>query len=199
MSELLRIEFLIQKNYIKSLVISIIVILCSFTLSNSINNIQFMSIFFTFYFIIVSIQIEKRNKFNIYLNSLPIKKEKYVLSKYLSSIIYIILTNILFLIISLFFNFIFNRTMSTCFSNIITTLSIQFLYASIILPVFINLNYKYIKFFNVAFSVITVIFLMEMQIKTTLFINNFKFLIFSIIVFLISLMLSIFIFKRRDV
>ncbi|WP_024615797.1 ABC-2 transporter permease [Clostridium sp. Ade.TY] len=199
MSELLRIEFLIQKNYIKSLVISIIVILCSFTLSNSINNIQFMAIFFTFYFIIVSIEIEKRNKFNIYLNSLPIKKEEYILSKYLSSIIYIILTNILFLIISLFLNFIFNRTMFTCFSNIITTLSIQFLYASIILPVFININYKYTKFFNVAFSVITVIFLMEMQVKTILFINNFKFLIFSIIVFLISSIISIFIFKRRDV
>ncbi|MDU1686993.1 MAG: ABC-2 transporter permease, partial [Clostridium perfringens] len=52
----------------------------------------------------------KRNKFNLCLNSIPIRKRDYIMAKYISSILYLVIVNILITLICLIISLILRNT-----------------------------------------------------------------------------------------
>ena len=102
MKELLKLDFFIQKKYIKSSIIVFLFLGITFALTQGMNYLYTMGTFIVFYLTIIPIEVERKSKFNIYLNSLPNKKSNYIYSKYLSTLIYIIVVNLF-----LYYSYIF--------------------------------------------------------------------------------------------
>lgn len=75
MKELLKLDFFIQKKYIKSSLIVLLLLGVTFTLTQGLNYLYTMGTFIVFYIMLIPIEVEGKTKFNVYLNSLPIKKQ----------------------------------------------------------------------------------------------------------------------------
>ncbi|WP_415344565.1 ABC-2 transporter permease, partial [Clostridium perfringens] len=74
MKELIKLDFFIQKKYIKSLLIMFLFLIVIFSVNGKIeNSLYSLGLFVVFYLVIVPIELEKRNKFNLCLNSIPIR------------------------------------------------------------------------------------------------------------------------------
>lgn len=207
MKELLKLDFFIQKKYIKSSLMVFALLGITFTLTQGLSYLFTMGTFIVFYLMIIPIEVEGKTKFNIYLNSLPMKKTNYVYSKYLATIFYIVVVNLFLYFLCTILGMISGNAFTLTLREILPSLTIQLFYVAITLPVYLVISYKFYRVFNI-------IFIMVIMIVSSLLSNcleNEKLqalfditsggygLIFGIITLIISLIVSLIIYKKSEV
>ncbi|WP_317412718.1 ABC-2 transporter permease, partial [Clostridium baratii] len=149
MINLLKMEFLVQKKFLKGLILMIVFTTYISLVSGGTQSIYLISTMIVFVLVLTTIEVEKRSNFNLCINSMPIKKSEYITAKYISALIYIISANMMFFIIFKGLNIILKNEMFYLdINSIILVISVQTLYMSIIIPIFIFLNRKYYRFAN---------------------------------------------------
>ena len=205
MVSLLKMEFLVQKKFIKALILILICTIYIFLVSGGSQSIYLISTMIVFVLVLTTIEVEKRSKFNLCINSMPIKKSEYITAKYISALIYIISTNMMFFII---FKGLYIISKNNMFyldvDSIMLVISAQILYISIIEPIFIFLNHKYYKFVNmfvIGGTTFIIGILSEENILMDLLSNtkNITFLCISSIIFILSWIGTNLIYEKRDV
>ncbi|WP_270558075.1 ABC-2 transporter permease, partial [Clostridium perfringens] len=138
MKELIKLDFFIQKKYIKSLLIMFLFLIVIFSVNGKIeNSLYSLGLFVVFYLVIVPIELEKRNKFNLCLNSIPIRKRDYIMAKYISSILYLVIVNILITLICLIISLILRNTNEINFSMVLMFVAFESMYVAVIQPLYI--------------------------------------------------------------
>lgn len=170
-------------------------------------------------FISFAVNYDEKNKSEIVLNSLPIKREDIVISKYISVFVFAILGIIYSIIIGFIGKFtglqVFARSISLL--DIVLVLTSACIFSSIFFPVYFKFGYVKMNLFNVVLAMLF-IFLPSVAIgyatenpnnifvrKINYFINNTSSftqnslaLLVSLIFFLISLMISMHIYKNKE-
>lgn len=205
MISLLKMEFLVQKKFLKGLILMIVFAIYISLVNGGTQSIYLISTMIVFILVLTTIEVEKRSNFNLCINSMPIKKSDYITAKYISAIIYIISANMMFFILFKGLNIILKNEMFSLYINsIILVISVQTLYMSIIIPVFIFLNRKYYRFANMLIiggTTSIVVILSEENILMDLLSNirSIVFLCISSTVFILSWLGTNLIYEKRDV
>ncbi|MDK0709883.1 ABC-2 transporter permease [Clostridium perfringens] len=206
MKELIKLDFFIQKKYIKSLLIMFIFLLVIFSVNGKIeNSLYSLGLFVVFYLVIVPIELEKRNKFNLCLNSIPIRKRDYIMAKYISSILYLVIVNILITLVCLIISLILTNSNEINFSMVLMFVAFELIYVAVIEPLYIFMNYKYYRIINIITVIISITLgealfkILKNIIELT---NNNKYiilLIVGLISIIISFLITLFFYKRSEV
>ena len=206
MKELLKLDFFIQKKYIKSSIIVFLFLGITFALTQGMNYLYTMGTFIVFYLTIIPIEVE-RSKFNIYFNSLPTKKSNYIYSKYLSTLIYIIVVNLFLYLFCTILGVISGSDFTLTLRAILPNIIVQLFYVSLTLPVYMIISHKFYRVFN------TIFIILIMMISSILFnslenenlqvlfniTNGVYGLVFGILALIISLIVSLNIYKKSEV
>ncbi|EOT2959452.1 ABC-2 transporter permease [Clostridium perfringens] len=207
MKELLKLDFFIQKKYIKSSIIVLLFLGITFALTQGMNYLYTMGTFIVFYLMIIPIEVERKSKFNIYLNSLPTKKSNYIYSKYLSTLIYIIVVNLFLYLFCTILGVISGSDFTLTLRAILPNIIVQLFYVSLTLPVYMIISHKFYRVFN------TIFIILIMMISSILFnslenenlqvlfniTNGVYGLVFGILALIISLIVSLNIYKKSEV
>ncbi|WP_338842499.1 ABC-2 transporter permease [Clostridium perfringens] len=207
MKELLKLDFFIQKKYIKSSIIVFLFLGITFALTQGMNYLYTMGTFIVFYLTIIPIEVERKSKFNIYLNSLPTKKSNYIYSKYLSTLIYIIVVNLFLYLFCTILEVISGSDFTLTLRAILPNIIVQLFYVSLTLPVYMIISHKFYRVFN------TIFIILIMMISSILFnslenenlqvlfniTNGVYGLAFGILALIISLIVSLNIYKKSEV
>ncbi|EGT3606957.1 ABC-2 transporter permease [Clostridium perfringens] len=207
MKELIKLDFFIQKKYIKSSIIVLLFLGITFALTQGMNYLYTMGTFIVFYLMIIPIEVERKSKFNIYLNSLPTKKSNYIYSKYLSTLIYIIVINLFLYLFCTILGVISGSEFTLTLRAILPNIIVQLFYVSLTLPVYMIISHKFYRVFN------TIFIILIMMISSILFnslenenlqvlfniINGVYGLAFGILALIISLIVSLNIYKKSEV
>lgn len=205
MINLLKMEFLVQKKFLKGLILMIVFNTYISLVSGGTQSIYLISTMIVFVLVLTTIEVEKRSNFNLCINSMPIKKSEYITAKYISALIYIISANMMFFIIFKGLNIILKNEMFYLdINSIILVISVQTLYMSIIIPIFIFLNRKYYRFANMLIiggTAFSVGILSEENILIDLLSNtkSITFLCIGSIIFILSWLITNLIYEKRDV
>lgn len=205
MINLLKMEFLVQKKFLKGLILMIVFTTYISLVSGGTQSIYLISTMIVFVLVLTTIEVEKRSNFNLCINSMPIKKSEYITAKYISALIYIISANMMFFIIFKGLNIILKNEMFYLdINSIILVISVQTLYMSIIIPIFIFLNRKYYRFANMLIiggTAFIVGILSEENILIDLLSNtkSITFLCIGSIIFILSCLITNLIYEKRDV
>ena len=207
MKELIKLDFFIQKKYIKSSIIVLLFLGITFALTQGMNYLYTMGTFIVFYLMIIPIEVERKSKFNIYLNSLPTKKLNYIYSKYLSTLIYIIVVNLFLYLFCTILGVISGSDFTLTLRVILPNIIVQLFYVSLTLPVYMIISHKFYRVFN------TIFIILIMMISSILFnslenenlqvlfniTNGVYGLVFGILALIISLIVSLNIYKKSEV
>ena len=207
MKELIKLDFFIQKKYIKSSIIVLLFLGITFALTQGMNYLYTMGTFIVFYLMIIPIEVERKSKFNIYLNSLPTKKSNYIYSKYLSTLIYIIVVNLFLYLFCTILGVISGSDFTLTLRAILPNIIVQLFYLSLTLPVYMIISHKFYRVFN------TIFIILIMMISSILFnslenenlqvlfniTNGVYGLAFGILALIISLIVSLNIYKKSEV
>ena len=207
MKELIKLDFFIQKKYIKSSIIVLLFLGITFALTQGMNYLYTMGTFIVFYLMIIPIEVERKSKFNIYLNSLPTKKSNYIYSKYLSTLIYIIVVNLFLYLFCTILGVISGSEFTLTLRAILPNIIVQLFYVSLTLPVYMIISHKFYRVFN------TIFIILIMMISSILFnslenenlqvlfniTNGVYGLAFGILALIISLIVSLNIYKKSEV
>ena len=207
MKELLKLDFFIQKKYIKSSIIVFLFLGITFALTQGMNYLYTMGTFIVFYLTIIPIEVERKSKFNIYFNSLPTKKSNYIYSKYLSTLIYIIVVNLFLYLFCTILGVISGSDFTLTLRAILPNIIVQLFYVSLTLPVYMIISHKFYRVFN------TIFIILIMMISSILFnslenenlqvlfniTNGVYGLVFGILALIISLIVSLNIYKKSEV
>ncbi|MGV2641277.1 ABC-2 transporter permease [Clostridium perfringens] len=207
MKELIKLDFFIQKKYIKSSIIVFLFLGITFALTQGMNYLYTMGTFIVFYLTIIPIEVERKSKFNIYLNSLPTKKSNYIYSKYLSTLIYIIVVNLFLYLFCTILEVISGSDFTLTLRAILPNIIVQLFYVSLTLPVYMIISHKFYRVFN------TIFIILIMMISSILFnslenenlqvlfniTNGVYGLAFGILALIISLIVSLNIYKKSEV
>ena len=207
MKELLKLDFFIQKKYIKSSIIVFLFLGITFALTQGMNYLYTMGTFIVFYLTIIPIEVERKSKFNIYFNSLPTKKSNYIYSKYLSTLIYIIVVNLFLYLFCTILGVISGSEFTLTLRAILPNIIVQLFYVSLTLPVYMIISHKFYRVFN------TIFIILIMMISSILFnslenenlqvlfniTNGVYGLVFGILALIISLIVSLNIYKKSEV
>ncbi|WP_415313961.1 ABC-2 transporter permease [Clostridium perfringens] len=207
MKELLKLDFFIQKKYIKSSIIVFLFLGITFALTQGMNYLYTMGTFIVFYLTIIPIEVERKSKFNIHLNSLPTKKSNYIYSKYLSTLIYIIVVNLFLYLFCTILGVISGSDFTLTLRAILPNIIVQLFYVSLTLPVYMIISHKFYRVFN------TIFIILIMMISSILFnslenenlqvlfniTNGVYGLAFGILALIISLIVSLNIYKKSEV
>ena len=173
----------------------------------------------TYIFISFAVNYDEKNKSEIVLNSLPIKREDIVISKYISVFAFAILGITYSIIIGFIGKFtglqVFDRSISLL--NIVLVLTSVCIFSSIFFPVYFKFGYIKMNFFNVIL-VMLILFLPSVSIayatenpnnifvqkfnyfmsSTSSFTQNSLALFIGLVIFLLSLMISLRIYKNKE-
>ncbi len=207
MKELIKLDFFIQKKYIKSSIIVFLFLGITFALTQGMNYLYTMGTFIVFYLTIIPIEVERKSKFNIYFNSLPTKKSNYIYSKYLSTLIYIIVVNLFLYLFCTILGVISGSDFTLTLRAILPNIIVQLFYVSLTLPVYMIISHKFYRVFN------TIFIILIMMISSILFnslenenlqvlfniTNGVYGLVFGILALIISLIVSLNIYKKSEV
>lgn len=207
MKELIKLDFFIQKKYIKSSIIVFLFLGITFALTQGMNYLYTMGTFIVFYLTIIPIEVERKSKFNIYLNSLPNKKSNYIYRKYLSTLIYIIVVNLFLYLFCTILGVISGSDFTLTLRVILPNIIVQLFYVSLTLPVYMIISHKFYRVFN------TIFIILIMMISSILFnslenenlqvlfniTNGVYGLAFGILALIISLIVSLNIYKKSEV
>ncbi|MDZ5129173.1 ABC-2 transporter permease [Clostridium perfringens] len=207
MKELLKLDFFIQKKYIKSSIIVFLFLGITFALTQGMNYLYTMGTFIVFYLTIIPIEVERKSKFNIYLNSLPNKKSNYIYSKYLSTLIYIIVVNLFLYLFCTILGVISGSDFTLTLRAILPNIIVQLFYVSLTLPVYMIISHKFYRVFNTIFIILIMIISsilfnsLENENLQVLFniTNGVYGLAFGILALIISLIVSLNIYKKSEV
>ena len=209
MKELIKLDFFIQKKYIKSSIIVFLFLGITFVLTQGMNYLYTMGTFIVFYLTIIPIEIERKSKFNIYLNSLPNKKSNYIYSKYLSTLIYITVVNLFLYLFCTILGVISGSdfTLTLTLRSIIPNIIVQLFYVSLTLPVYMIISHKFYRVVNIIFTILIMMISsilfnsLENENLQVLFniINGVYGLAFGILALIISLIVSLNIYKKSEV
>ncbi|ELC8443092.1 ABC-2 transporter permease [Clostridium perfringens] len=207
MKELLKLDFFIQKKYIKSSLMVFALLGITFTLTQGLSYLFTMGTFIVFYLMIIPIEVEGKTKFNIYLNSLPMKKTNYVYSKYLATIFYIVVVNLFLYFLCTILGMILGNNFTLTLREILPSLTIQLFYVAITLPVYLVISYKFYRVFNIIFIMVIMIIssllsncLENEKLQALFDVTSGGYgLIFGIIALIISLIVSLIIYKKSEV
>ena len=207
MKELIKLDFFIQKKYIKSSIIVFLFLGITFALTQGMNYLYTMGTFIVFYLTIIPIEVERKSKFNIYLNSLPNKKSNYIYSNYLSTFIYIIVVNLFLYLFCTILGVISGSDFTLTLRAILPNIIVQLFYVSLTLPVYMIISHKFYRVFNTIFIILIMIISsilfnsLENENLQVLFniINGVYGLAFGILALKISLIVSLNIYKKSEV
>ncbi|EGT4144757.1 ABC-2 transporter permease [Clostridium perfringens] len=207
MKELIKLDFFIQKKYIKSSIIVFLFLGITFALTQGMNYLYTMGTFIVFYLTIIPIEVERKSKFNIYLNSLPNKKSNYIYSKYLSTLIYIIVVNLFLYLFCTILGVISGSDFTLTLRAILPNIIVQLFYVSLTLPVYMIISHKFYRVFNTIFIILIMIISsilfnsLENENLQVLFniTNGVYGLAFGILALIISLIVSLNIYKKSEV
>lgn len=207
MKELLKLDFFIQKKYIKSSIIVFLFLGITFALTQGMNYLYTMGTFIVFYLTIIPIEVERKSKFNIYLNSLPNKKSNYIYSKYLSTLIYIIVVNLFLYLFCTILGVISGSDFTLTLRAILPNIIVQLFYVSLTLPVYMIISHKFYRVVNIIFTILIMMISsilfnsLENENLQVLFniTNGFYGLAFGILALIISLIVSLNIYKKSEV
>lgn len=207
MKELIKLDFFIQKKYIKSSIIVLLFLGITFALTQGMNYLYTMGTFIVFYLMIIPIEVERKSKFNIYLNSLPTKKSNYIYSKYLATLIYIIVVNLFLYLFCTILGVISGSEFTLTLREILPNIIIQLFYIALTLPVYMIISHKFYRVFNIIFIILIMMISsilfnsLENENLQALFniTNGFYGLAFGILALIISLIVSLNIYKKSEV
>ncbi|EGS5727947.1 ABC-2 transporter permease [Clostridium perfringens] len=207
MKELIKLDFFIQKKYIRSSIIVLLFLGITFTLTQGMNYLYTMGTFIVFYLMIIPIEVERKSKFNIYLNSLPTKKSNYIYSKYLSTLIYIIVVNLFLYLFCTILGVISGSDFTLTLRVILPNIIVQLFYVSLTLPVYMIISHKFYRVVNIIFTILIMMISsilfnsLENENLQTLFniTNGVYGLAFGILALIISLIVSLNIYKKSEV
>ncbi|MDU7956195.1 ABC-2 transporter permease [Clostridium perfringens] len=207
MKELIKLDFFIQKKYIKSSIIVLLFLGITFALTQGMNYLYTMGTFIVFYLMIIPIEVERKSKFNIYLNSLPTKKSNYIYSKYLSTLIYIIVVNLFLYLFCTILGVISGSEFTLTLREILPNIIIQLFYIALTLPVYMIISHKFYRVFNIIFIILIMMISsilfnsLENENLQVLFniTNGVYGLAFGILALIISLIVSLNIYKKSEV
>lgn len=207
MKELLKLDFFIQKKYIKSSIIVFLFLGITFALTQGMNYLYTMGTFIVFYLMIIPIEVERKSKFNIYLNSLPTKKLNYIYSKYLSTLIYIIVVNLFLYLFCTILGVISGSDFTLTLRVILPNIIVQLFYVSLTLPVYMIISHKFYRVVNIIFTILIMMISsilfnsLENENLQVLFniTNGVYGLAFGILALIISLIVSLNIYKKSEV
>lgn len=207
MKELLKLDFFIQKKYIKSSIIVFLFLGITFALTQGMNYLYTMGTFIVFYLMIIPIEVERKSKFNIYLNSLPNKKSNYIYSKYLSTLIYIIVVNLFLYLFCTILGVISGSDFTLTLRAILPNIIVQLFYVSLTLPVYMIISHKFYRVVNIIFTILIMMISsilfnsLENENLQVLFniTNGVYGLAFGILALIISLIVSLNIYKKSEV
>ena len=207
MKELLKLDFFIQKKYIKSSIIVFLFLGITFALTQGMNYLYTMGTFIVFYLMIIPIEVERKSKFNIYLNSLPTKKSNYIYSKYLSTLIYIIVVNLFLYLFCTILGVISGSDFTLTLRVILPNIIVQLFYVSLTLPVYMIISHKFYRVVNIIFTILIMMISsilfnsLENENLQVLFniTNGVYGLVFGILALIISLIVSLNIYKKSEV
>ncbi|EHK2407038.1 ABC-2 transporter permease [Clostridium perfringens] len=207
MKELIKLDFFIQKKYIKSSIIVLLFLGITFALTQGMNYLYTMGTFIVFYLMIIPIEVERKSKFNIYLNSLPTKKSNYIYSKYLSTLIYIIVVNLFLYLFCTILGVISGSDFTLTLRVILPNIIVQLFYVSLTLPVYMIISHKFYRVVNIIFTILIMMISsilfnsLENENLQTLFniTNGVYGLAFGILALIISLIVSLNIYKKSEV
>ena len=207
MKELLKLDFFIQKTYIKSSIIVLLFLGITFALTQGMNYLYTMGTFIVFYLMIIPIEVERKSKFNIYLNSLPTKKSNYIYSKYLSTLIYIIVVNLFLYLFCTILGVISGSDFTLTLRVILPNIIVQLFYVSLTLPVYMIISHKFYRVVNIIFTILIMMISsilfnsLENENLQVLFniTNGVYGLVFGILALIISLIVSLNIYKKSEV
>ncbi|MDK0697925.1 ABC-2 transporter permease [Clostridium perfringens] len=207
MKELIKLDFFIQKKYIKSSIIVLLFLGITFALTQGMNYLYTMGTFIVFYLMIIPIEVERKSKFNIYLNSLPSKKSNYIYSKYLATLIYIIVVNLFLYLFCTILGVISGSEFTLTLREILPNIIIQLFYIALTLPVYMIISHKFYRVFNIIFIILIMMISsilfnsLENENLQVLFniTNGVYGLAFGILALIISLIVSLNIYKKSEV
>ncbi|MDM0605583.1 ABC-2 transporter permease [Clostridium perfringens] len=207
MKELIKLDFFIQKKYIKSSIIVLLFLGITFALTQGMNYLYTMGTFIVFYLMIIPIEVERKSKFNIYLNSLPNKKSNYIYSKYLSTLIYIIVVNLFLYLFCTILGVISGSDFTLTLRVILPNIIVQLFYVSLTLPVYMIISHKFYRVVNIIFTILIMMISsilfnsLENENLQVLFniTNGVYGLAFGILALIISLIVSLNIYKKSEV
>ena len=207
MKELLKLDFFIQKKYIKSSIIVLLFLGITFALTQGMNYLYTMGTFIVFYLMIIPIEVERKSKFNIYLNSLPTKKSNYIYSKYLATLIYIIVVNLFLYLFCTILGVISGSDFTLTLRVILPNIIVQLFYVSLTLPVYMIISHKFYRVVNIIFTILIMMISsilfnsLENENLQVLFniTNGVYGLVFGILALIISLIVSLNIYKKSEV
>lgn len=207
MKELIKLDFFIQKKYIKSSIIVLLFLGITFALTQGMNYLYTMGTFIVFYLMIIPIEVERKSKFNIYLNSLPTKKSNYIYSKYLATLIYIIVVNLFLYLFCTILGVISGSEFTLTLREILPNIIIQLFYIALTLPVYMIISHKFYRVFNIIFIILIMMISsilfnsLENENLQALFniTNGVYGLVFGILALIISLIVSLNIYKKSEV
>ncbi|MBS5969725.1 MAG: ABC-2 transporter permease [Clostridium perfringens] len=207
MKELIKLDFFIQKKYIKSSIIVLLFLGITFALTQGMNYLYTMGTFIVFYLMIIPIEVERKSKFNIYLNSLPTKKSNYIYSKYLATLIYIIVVNLFLYLFCTILGVISGSEFTLTLREILSNIIIQLFYIALTLPVYMIISHKFYRVFNIIFIILIMMISsilfnsLENENLQALFniTNGVYGLGFGILALIISLIVSLNIYKKSEV
>ncbi|TBX15227.1 hypothetical protein BFS06_10465 [Clostridium perfringens] len=207
MKELIKLDFFIQKKYIKSSIIVFLFLGITFALTQGMNYLYTMGTFIVFYLTIIPIEVERKSKFNIYLNSLPNKKSNYIYSKYLSTLIYIIVVNLFLYLFCTILGVISGSDFTLTLRVILPNIIVQLFYVSLTLPVYMIISHKFYRVVNIIFTILIMMISsilfnsLENENLQVLFniTNGVYGLAFGILALIISLIVSLNIYKKSEV
>lgn len=207
MKELLKLDFFIQKKYIKSSIIVFLFLGITFALTQGMNYLYTMGTFIVFYLTIIPIEVERKIKFNIFLNSLPTKKSNYIYSKYLATLIYIIVVNLFLYLFCTILEVISVSDFTLTLREVLPNIIVQLFYVSLTLPVYMIISHKFYRVVNIIFTILIMIISsilfnsLENENLQVLFniTNGVYGLAFGILALIISLIVSLNIYKKSEV
>ena len=198
MKELIKLDFFIQKKYIKSSIIVLLFLGITFALTQGMNYLYTMGTFIVFYLMIIPIEVERKSKFNIYLNSLPTKKSNYI---------YIIVVNLFLYLFCTILGVISGSDFTLTLRVILPNIIVQLFYVSLTLPVYMIISHKFYRVVNIIFTILIMMISsilfnsLENENLQTLFniTNGVYGLAFGILALIISLIVSLNIYKKSEV
>ena len=203
-----------KKTFLYALLFSIVVstnFLFMNTGSNGVSLYMFLPIAISYMFITFALSYDDKNKSAIVLNSLPLKRSDLVISKYISIFVFVAI-GIIFSIVTGFIGKTAGLPMFTTsisLNNVITVLSLTCIINSILLPIYFKFGSIKTQIFTAVMITLPIFVLNSptrvMPPKLMDFINNSSNLtlislatITSLIFFIISLIISIHIYNKKE-
>ena len=202
MGNLISIELLIQKKNIKVTLYMVAFILLINVFNKEYELIYFLSTIIGIALSLNSIETIFRDKFDITMYSLGINKEKFVSMKFLTSLLYIVISNVLGSSIYYGVSIIYNLNHVLNIQAIVLASSISVIFLGIVLMISFSLEYKYHKISNFIMLFLVTNFIIAFES------NKFDFIFYYLDKYLIFITLLIYgliyfitksIYIRKDV